>query len=244
MQHLTYFHAKPTGRPHRWTRKPLKHQPSFHLTYTGARDVLALAHLRDGGPTLDHWPTVLDEALVALIYIEDDDLASALDGAVERTGDALPVVRDAALLPLDPGRSRMVGLAFVKAVAVEQGNIELVSPAAAEVFGLCERESDAGGEGEAEMPRLVLLMGWYDAPVWAYTGEVRWQRECERRKRRRLLETRPELTEEVALAEELRGRVGIIEQEKGGVERVGRYLERLRPGRKGKLQGPEDRVGG
>lgn len=184
-------------------------------------------HLRDGGPALHHWTTVLDEALAAIVYIEDEDLAAELNNEIERTSQDLPIVRDLTnrFLPLDPTQSRTVGLAFIKRIDEEEHEIEIVSPHAAEIFDLASHSelsiaadgtisTESPGDGE-NISRLVLLQGYYDAPTWAYMSSIHYARHVKRAKRQELLEQKPHLAEEIAWADELKTRAARIETQRG-----------------------------
>ncbi|KAL9058248.1 MAG: hypothetical protein Q9162_001847 [Coniocarpon cinnabarinum] len=201
MQYLSFFHARSRGRQPRWTSKSVNMQPGVSLNYARSRrEVLATLHMNDGGPSEELWSTVLHESLVAVVLIEDNGLARRIEGLVHPAKpDGLPIISkkwSRRLLPLDPTKSRLVTVAFVKSIDATERALEIVTPDAVDVWELCKQPREdnepnfgfPGTKGTSEMadstqshtPRLVLLQGFLDTPSWASMSRIHYQRSLER----------------------------------------------------------------
>ena len=199
MQSISYLHAKDDGPKARWTRTPIPMRETLPLSYHGKnQDVLALIHLNDGGPALRLWNTVLNEALVGVVYVEDDGLAQQISRRIRRTPTYnLPILKDRhqhKVIPLDPVKCRLLGLAFIKDIGLDTGAINIITPNASYIYDMCRRSNtplrdEVGGASEDEehadrkssSPRIVLVQGYFDAPAWAQMSLVHYQRHRQRK---------------------------------------------------------------
>ena len=252
MQYLSFFHSKSSGHEQRWTSSPVQQQAPISLSYASDNsDVLAFAHLNEGGPADDLWPVVLDEALVAIVLAEDDTFVEQISARVRATElHGLPVLRDkrrSKLLPVDPAKSRLVSLAYVKKLDLEEKMIELVTPHAAQVHALSSDEDmsstsaqQAAVELEADedhdereatlarRPRLVILQGFFDAPSWASMSAIHHRRHVQRAKLQEAAATNPDVRAEMELHKWLGQQMAglAVERNENGMEDVSKPSKR------------------
>jgi polynucleotide 5'-hydroxyl-kinase GRC3/NOL9 len=181
MQTMSYFHLKPPSlavKYHAWDPTPLTEIPPFRVQYRGAdRGLLGLL-CYDYQPH----PSLLAESvngmLVALVVINDpsaiksllptpssgsDDIAELEETLISSTPEGIPFFHNPNGRSLQPEHSETIGLALIRGIDVERGELQLLTPLADTVM------SKFGKEGRR---RLILVAGKFDTPSWAYTEDL------------------------------------------------------------------------
>ncbi|KAH9826602.1 mRNA cleavage and polyadenylation factor CLP1 P-loop [Teratosphaeria destructans] len=178
MQTMAYFHQRASSVDTTWSSQPISTARPWLVKYTepnaGIRAIVSYAQL----PHPDLLAEVLNGSLVALITIENPHLPTALgrpDGHDHDNNDddpttwlsstpeglPYPLPHDHEIpRPLDPKHSHCVGLALVRAIDVEQRELQLVTPIPAHQIAALVQKA------------VVLVSGSFDAPEWAYLEDL------------------------------------------------------------------------
>ncbi|KAF2763954.1 hypothetical protein EJ03DRAFT_332275 [Teratosphaeria nubilosa] len=173
MQTMAYFHQRASSTDTTWSSKSISAARPWLVKYAqpnaGIRAIVSYGQL----PSPDFLAEVLNGSLVAIEAIENLHFSTAFgrqDDAEHDTttwlsstpeGLPYPFPNDQDIpRPLDPKFSHCIGLALVRAIDVEQQELQLVTPIPeSQISALMERE-------------VVLVRGGFDAPEWAYLEDL------------------------------------------------------------------------
>lgn len=172
MQAMSYFHlaASGPGDSTRWDPAPLTSTPPWLVRYSGTDSGILAVACYGYQPLPELLAETIDGTVVAVVEVEQQLFAGAdgqqhdeLHPHIERTPEQIPYLRGArADRPLDPARSRCLGLALVRGVDRNRALLALSTPLQMDVLA-----SATMRDGKA----LVLVAGKFDAPTWAYTED-------------------------------------------------------------------------
>ncbi|KAI0414241.1 hypothetical protein F5X98DRAFT_366004 [Xylaria grammica] len=98
---------------------------------------------------------------------ESSPLSLLRDKITTLTSEGIPFIDTSLGLTLDPRYSRSLGLALVRGIDIENGNLHLLCPVTADQV---EDVRTRGGQ-------IVLVSGKFDPPSWAYTEDLYFQSE-------------------------------------------------------------------
>ena len=190
----------------------------------------------------------------AVVYVEDETLAQELEVAMQRTSaEQLPFIPSNSEVfgfP-DPTQSRFVTLAYVAGIDCTQKSLQLATPTAAEVQRLChhqqpleplhidgdmeiEDDVEHPSVGQASQPRLLLLQGYLDNPIWAHMSQSQVNRRQERKSRNVTSAETTSLNDELKLSAQMRQQLqdlGLNENEEPPID----YVGTRRPGNEGEV---------
>jgi polynucleotide 5'-hydroxyl-kinase GRC3/NOL9 len=180
MQTMSYFHLKPPSlavKYHTWGPTSLAEIPPFKVRYRGAnRGILGLL-CYDYQPHPSLLAESINGMIVALVVVEDPvafkyllrdnsseitDIAQLENTLITRTPEGIPFIQNPNGQSLRPELSETIGLALVRGIDVERGELQVLTPLADTVL------SRFGKDGHR---RLVMVAGKFDTPSWAYTED-------------------------------------------------------------------------
>jgi polynucleotide 5'-hydroxyl-kinase GRC3/NOL9 len=180
MQTMSYFHLKPpslTLKYHTWDLTPLTEIPPFRVRYRGANRGIFGLLCYDYQPHPSHLAESINGMIVALVVIEEpvafkdllpDNLSAVSDIAevegviVTRTPEGIPFIQNPNGKVIRPECSETIGLALVRGIDVEHGELQVLTPLADTILA---KTSKDGGR------KLVMIAGKFDTPSWAYTED-------------------------------------------------------------------------
>lgn len=180
MQTMSYFHLKPPSlavKYHAWDSTPLTEISPFRVRYRGAnRGILGLL-CYDYQPH----PSLLAEAIngmvVALVVVKETaafksllpdnssemhDIARVESAFVTLTPEGIPFIQNPNGKALRPELSETIGLALIRGIDVERGELQVLTPLADAVLARVSKDSSH---------KLVMVAGKFDTPSWAYTED-------------------------------------------------------------------------
>ena len=184
MQTLSYFHlADPEAGELRWSHKPLHEVAPFVVQYSGPQQCVFAVMILGDEQDPRFFETVLSGCLVDLVLVDDD---AALPKGNERTigGElqtshgksgtpeylqhpcilrsptSIPYIpaKNRAVRPLSPKYTQCLGQALIRSIDTKNHQFHLLMP---EHFVLPRLR-------QLEKPKIVLVRGKLETPVWAY----------------------------------------------------------------------------
>lgn len=180
MQTMSYFHLKCpslSAEYHTWDPTPLTEIPPFRARYKGANRGLIGLLCYDYQPH----PSLLAESIngmvVALVVVEEaaafkyllpdgsvelEDIAQVESALITRTPEGIPFIQNPNGKALRPELSETIGLALIRGIDVERGELQVLTPLADSVLSNFSKD---GGR------KLVMVAGKFDTPSWAYTED-------------------------------------------------------------------------
>jgi len=164
MQYMAYFHQRPPDGHLRWCSTLIDRAPPWRLSFGKSKNDLLGVHFMGEHPHPQFLETVLVGALVAVCIIDSDSEHAEAKSCVNYSF-GIPFWSQAdphEWRGLNPENSRMLGLAFVQEIDLQNKSISLQTPLSAQI-----RKSFAS-RTTAEISKLVLVYGGFDTPGWAY----------------------------------------------------------------------------
>lgn len=180
MQAMSYFHLRPPSlavKYHTWDPTPLTEIPPFRVRYRGTDRGMLGVLCYDYQPH----PSLLAESIngmvVALVTVEGpdafadivtdtsskiSDIAHVEDTLITLTPEGIPFLQNPNGRCLRPQLSETIGLALIRGVDVERGELQVLTPLADTVLSKFSREGHH---------KLVMVAGKFDTPSWAYTED-------------------------------------------------------------------------
>jgi polynucleotide 5'-hydroxyl-kinase GRC3/NOL9 len=200
MQAMSYFHSvtTPQQTDRRWDPSPLTAQAPWRVRFKRPSPGFIGLLCYDYQPAPNLIAEVINGMMVALVVIEnkaawkdllveepgsgegedsesgDDFMAldspggdMSTDGKpiprpeVLRTPEDLPYIPNLSGQTLDPKHSRLLGLALIRGIDVSRGELQILTPI----------PEDSLEEVARSRADLVLVVGKFDTPSWAYTED-------------------------------------------------------------------------
>lgn len=180
MQTMSYFHLKPPSlavKYHTWDPTSLTEIAPFRVRYRGAnRGILGIL-CYDYQPHPSLLAESINGMIVALVIIDEPSAlmplltdtssgvgdVSKLDNILTTiTPEGIPFIQNPNGKSLDPRHSETIGLALIRGIDAERGELQVLTPLADTVLSKFSKEGHR---------RLVMVAGKFDTPSWAYTED-------------------------------------------------------------------------
>ncbi|KAF2096339.1 hypothetical protein NA57DRAFT_42664, partial [Rhizodiscina lignyota] len=157
MHLLSWFHqSRDFGSSTAWSDVLLMSQKPLCVSYASESPDFAAVLCFPGSLPKGKLRSLLDASLISIVLVEDSDYMSSLDICYEGE-DGIPYVNHQPgkyTTPLDPGKSRLVGVGLIRGISRETQHIQILSSLA---LSTLDRET-------LPPERTLLVHGCFDLP--------------------------------------------------------------------------------
>lgn len=169
MQTMAYFHlnwSSLAAQHQTWNPTPITALRPWRVRYRGPDRGFVGILCYDHQPGPDLLGEAINGMVLALVKVENKAAFRDLvgEGSTERgvayTAEGIPLIENPHGSTLNPRHSRALGLVLVRGIDTQRGELQILTPLAADIV------AEVGG-GD-----LVLVAGKFDTPNWAYAEDL------------------------------------------------------------------------